>query len=139
MSLSSLPTLNATLNGLSTVLILVGFALIKSGRREAHRNVMIAAVVTSTLFLTSYLYYHAHVGATPFTGVGVVRTVYFTILISHTILAALVPFLVGATLWPALQGRFERHRRIAVWTFPVWLYVSVTGVVIYFMLYHLEA
>ena len=98
---------------------------------------MIAAVLTSIAFLASYLYYHFHAGSTRFTAQGFVRTVYFTVLISHTVLAALVPFLVVATLIPAIAERFDRHRRVARWTLPIWLYVSVTGVVIYLMLYRL--
>ena len=137
MKLSWLPTINATLNTMSTVLIVAVFVLIKTRRREAHRNAMLGAVVCSILFLASYLYYHWHVGTTPFGGTGLARTVYFTILISHTILAAAVPFLVIATLVPALRERFDRHKKIAVWTLPIWLYVSITGVVVYVMLYHL--
>jgi len=137
VSIESLPTLNASLNAVSATLLCVGYSMIRRGRREAHRNAMIGAVATSTLFLASYLYYHFHAGTTRFTGEGIVRTVYFTILISHTILAALVPFLVAATLVPALRQRFETHRRIARWTLPTWLYVSVTGVAIYVMLYQL--
>ncbi|TFH22065.1 MAG: DUF420 domain-containing protein [Myxococcales bacterium] len=135
MSIESFPALNASLNALSATLLCVGYVMIRSGRRQAHRNAMLGAVATSTLFLVSYLYYHFHTGTTRFTGEGVARTAYFTILISHTILAALVPFLVAATLTPALRERFETHRRIARWTLPIWLYVSVTGVVIYVMLY----
>ncbi len=137
MSIESFPALNATLNAISATLIATGYVLIRQGRREAHRNTMLAAVATSTLFLACYLYYHFHTGATRFTGTGAIRTVYFTILITHTILAALVPFLVLGTVVPALRERFDRHRRIARWTLPIWLYVSVTGVVIYWMLYQL--
>ncbi len=137
MSISSLPTVNAILNSLATVFIIVGWFHIKAGRKESHRKSMLAAVATSTLFLASYLYYHANAGATRFTEEGVVRTVYFSILITHTVLAAITPFLVGTTVVVALRGNFERHRRIARWTLPIWLYVSVTGVTIYLMLYHL--
>ncbi|MBZ5599943.1 MAG: DUF420 domain-containing protein [Acidobacteriia bacterium] len=133
------PVINATLNGTSAVLLLVGRNFIKRGRMAAHRAVMLAALVTSSLFLISYLYYHAHVGSVRFQGQGWSRPLYFSILISHTILAAVIVPLVIITLSRALRERFDRHRAIARWTFPLWLYVSVTGVVIYFMLYHLFA
>jgi len=131
------PALNAFLNGSSAVLIGSGYYFIKNGRREAHKRVMIAAFVTSTLFLISYLYYHLvlRAGITRFQGEGLWRPVYFTILISHTFLAvAVVPFIL-VTLYRALKGNFGRHRAIARYTFPIWMYVSVTGVVIYVMLY----
>ena len=118
------------------MLLLVGRSYIKRGRMAAHRAVMITALVSSALFLTSYLYYHWHVGSVHFQGQGWSRPVYFTILISHTILAIAIVPLVIITLSRALRERFDRHRKIARWTFPLWLYVSVTGVVIYFMLYH---
>jgi uncharacterized membrane protein YozB (DUF420 family) len=133
------PVINATLNGTSAVLLLVGRRFIKRGNMAAHRVVMISAVVASSIFLASYLYYHAHVGSVHFQGEGWSRPVYFTILISHTILAAVIVPMVIITLSRALRGRFDRHRAIARWTFPLWLYVSVTGVVIYVMLYHLFA
>jgi putative membrane protein len=133
------PALNASLNGASAVLLLVGRNFIKRGRMAAHRAVMLTALVTSTLFLISYLYYHAHVGSVHFQGQGWSRPVYFTILTTHTILAVVIVPLVIITLSRALRERFDRHRVIARWTFPLWLYVSVTGVVIYFMLYHLFA
>jgi putative membrane protein len=134
---SDLPALNAILNGTAAVLIVVGIFLIKSRRQRAHRAVMIAAVVASSLFLISYLTYHAHIGSKHFLGQGWVRTVYFAILLTHTVLAAVVVPLVLVTLTRGLKGRFDRHRPIARWTYPVWLYVSVTGVVIYVMLYQL--
>jgi uncharacterized membrane protein YozB (DUF420 family) len=109
--------------------------MIKRGRMAAHRTLMLTAVATSSLFLASYLYYHAHVGSVPFQGQGWSRPVYFTILISHTILAAAIVPLVIITLIRALRESFDRHRAIARWTYPLWLYVSITGVVIYFMLY----
>jgi putative membrane protein len=137
VNISSLPALNAVLNSTATVLIVLGWLHIRAGRRDLHRKTMLAAVATSTLFLASYLYYHAHAGATRFTEQGLLRTIYFTILISHTILAALTPVLVGTSVVLALRGRFERHRAVARWTLPIWLYVSVTGVTIYVMLYHL--
>ena len=133
------PVINATLNGTSAVLLLVGHSFIKRGRMAAHRAVMISAVVTSSLFLTSYLYYHYHVGSVRFPGHGWSRPVYYTILISHTLLAITIVPLVIITLIRALRERFDRHAAIARWTYPLWLYVSVTGVVIYFMLYHLFA
>lgn len=138
LSIEDLPTLNASLNALSTILLLTGFFLIKTGRREGHKRVMIAAFCCSVLFLTSYLIYHAKTGSTKFEGQGAIRTVYFTILISHTFLAATVPFLAIVTFWRALRGQFEKHKKIARITFPVWLYVSITGVVIYMMLYRMN-
>ena len=132
-------SINATLNGTSAVLLLIGRKLIARGRMAAHRAVMIAAVVSSSLFLISYLYYHAHVGSVRFQGQGWARPVYFSILISHTVLAATIVPLVIITLSRGLRARFDRHRVIARWTYPLWLYVSVTGVVIYMMLYHLFA
>jgi uncharacterized membrane protein YozB (DUF420 family) len=133
---SIFPAINATLNGASAVLLLIGWNFIKRGRMAAHRAFMIAALASSSLFLVSYLYYHAQVGSVRFQGQGWSRSVYFTILISHTILAAAIVPLVIITLSRALRQRFDRHRAIARWTFPLWLYVSVTGVIIYFMLYH---
>jgi uncharacterized membrane protein YozB (DUF420 family) len=131
------PALNAFLNGSSAVLIGCGYYLIKTGRREAHKRMMIAAVVTSALFLISYLYYHVvlRAGVTHFKGEGVWRPVYFGILLSHTFLAVVVVPLVLITLSRALKGNFARHKAIARYTFPIWMYVSVTGVVIFVMLY----
>lgn len=134
---SVFPALNATLNGTSAVLLVTAHRMIKRGRMATHRTMMLAAVATSTLFLISYLYYHAHVGSVRFQGHGWSRPLYFSILISHTILAATIVPLVIITLTWALRGRFDRHRAIARWTYPIWLYVSVTGVVIYLMLYHI--
>jgi len=133
------PVIDASLNGTSAVLLLVGRSFIKRGRMAAHRAVMITALVSSTLFLSSYLYYHWHVGSVHFQGQGWARPVYFSILISHTILAAVIVPMIIITLSRALRKRFDRHRAIARWTYPLWLYVSVTGVVIYFMLYKLFA
>ena len=134
-----LATTNAALNGLATVLLLVGFALIKAGRERAHRNVMLAAFAVSCAFLACYLAYHYQVGAqgAKFSGTGGIRTAYFVILISHIILAAITPFLAIGVIWLGLKDRRAAHRRLARWTFPIWLYVSVTGVVIYALLYHL--
>jgi len=129
------PVLNASLNGTSAVLLLTAHSMIKRGRVSAHRGIMLTAVATSSLFLLSYLYYHWHVGSIHFQGQGWSKPVYFSILISHTILAAAIVPLVIITLIRALRERFDRHRAIARWTYPLWLYVSVTGVVIYFMLY----
>lgn len=137
ISLSALPTLNALLNATSTVLLILGYQFIRQQHLRAHRACMLAAFSVSVLFLVSYLTYHYHVGSTRFTGQGWVRAVYFTILLSHTVLAALVPFLALFTLFRALQAQFPKHRRIARWTLPIWLYVSVTGVLVYLMLYHL--
>jgi uncharacterized membrane protein YozB (DUF420 family) len=133
------PVINASLNGASAVLIATGRVFIRQKRVLAHRACMIAAVVSSSLFLASYLYYHAHVGSVRFQGQGAVRPVYFGILITHTIFAAVVVPLVIVTLVRALRGNFLRHRAVARWAFPVWMYVSLTGVVIYVMLYHLYA
>ena len=129
------PPINATLNGTSAVLLVTGRALIMRGRMAAHRAVMIAALVTSSVFLACYLYYHYHVGSVHFAGQGFWRPVYFTILITHTILAAVIVPMIIITLVRALRERYDRHRAIARWTFPLWLYVSVTGVIVYFMLY----
>lgn len=131
------PPLNATLNGASAILLLTGRWFIAQGRMALHRAVMIAALVTSSFFLGCYLYYHAHVGSVHFQGTGWSRPLYFSILISHTILAAAIVPMVIITLSRALRARYDRHRVIARWTFPLWLYVSITGVVIYFMLYRI--
>ncbi|MBV9340347.1 MAG: DUF420 domain-containing protein [Acidobacteria bacterium] len=133
------PALNAALNAASAVLLVSAHGMIKRGRILLHRRLMLSALATSSLFLLSYLYYHAHVGSVRFSGRGWSRPVYFSILISHTILAAAILPLVMVTLSHAFRARFPAHRRIARWTYPLWLYVSVTGVVIYFMLYHLFA
>ena len=127
--------LNAILNGVSAALLLIGHSFIKRGKIAAHRALMIAAFFSSAVFLSSYLYYHAHVGVVKFQGRGFIRPIYFTILTSHTILAASLLVLVPTTLILALRHSFSRHRAIARWTYPIWLYVSVTGVVIYFMVY----
>ena len=136
-SVSDLPLVNASLNGVATVLLIVGYACIRRRRITAHRTAMVAAFVTSVLFLMSYLTYHAHAGSRPFPGQGPIRVVYFVILISHIILAATIPPLAGITLWRAYRRRFDRHMKIARWTLPLWLYVSITGIVVYLMLYQL--
>lgn len=131
------PALNASLNGASAVLIASGRIFISRRKIRLHRACMIAAVATSSLFLVSYLYYHYHVHSVHFPGQGWVRPVYFTILISHTLLAVTVVPLVVLSLTYALRQRFEQHRRIVRWTYPIWLYVSITGVVVYIMLYQI--
>jgi uncharacterized membrane protein YozB (DUF420 family) len=137
LALTDLPALNALLNATSAALLVLGWTLIRRRRIVAHRRVMIAAVLVSTGFLVSYLIYHFQVGSVRFQGRGALRTLYFTILLSHTLLAAAVPPLVLVTLVRALRERFDRHRAIARWTLPIWLYVSVTGVVVYWMLYRM--
>ena len=137
MDVHDLPLLNAVLNASSTALLLTGYYFIRKKQKRRHRAMMLAALVCSAAFLTSYLVYHAQVGSVRFTGEGAVRAVYFTILISHTVLAVILPVLAAITLTRALHERFDRHRAIARWTLPVWLYVSVTGVLIYLMLYRL--
>ncbi len=139
MTVTDLPALNAFLNASSALLLATGYVLIRRGRRDAHKRVMLAALASSALFLTSYLVYHAQVGSVRFRGQGAVRTMYFTILLTHTVLAVAIVPLVATTLVPALRGRFDRHRRLARITLPLWAYVSVTGVVIYWMLYRLNA
>jgi uncharacterized membrane protein YozB (DUF420 family) len=137
VAISDLPALNATLNATSAVLLVTAWILIRRGRWIAHRNVMLAAVCTSVLFLISYLTYHAQVGSVRFTKQGPIRLVYFSILLTHTILAAVIVPMVIVTVWRGLAAKYDRHRRIARWTLPVWLYVSVTGVIVYIMLYRL--
>ena len=137
MTIHDIPALNATLNGIATVLITAGFVLIKRGNREAHRKCMLGAAAVSALFLAGYLTYHSlrHGYHTPFGGTGRIRTVYLTILWTHIPLAALIAFLVPRTFLFALRGDFARHKAWAKWTFPIWYYVSVTGVLVYFFLY----
>jgi uncharacterized membrane protein YozB (DUF420 family) len=139
MTIADLPTLNACLNATSAILVFVGRRLILKGNRSAHKKFMIAAVCVSVAFLISYLIYHYFHGSTPFRGEGWIRPVYFTILLSHTVLATVIVPLVIITLSRGLRDLVDKHRRVARWTYPLWLYVSVTGVVIYFMLYHLHA
>ena len=134
---SDLPTVNAILNATSAVLLLAGRRFIGKGERDKHRRSMLAAFGVSTLFLVSYLTYHYQHGSQPFQGSGWVRPVYFSILLSHTVLAAVLAPLVLLTLRKALRKEFEGHKRLARWTYPIWLYVSITGVIIYLMLYHL--
>ncbi|MBI3246480.1 MAG: DUF420 domain-containing protein [Deltaproteobacteria bacterium] len=132
-----LPTLNACLNATSALLLITGFYFIRQRNIAAHRVCMVSAVIVSTLFLISYLTYHYSAGATRFPGQGFVRILYFAILLSHTVLAAIVPILALVTLWRAVRGQYDKHRRLARWTLPIWLYVSITGVMVYVMLYHL--
>jgi uncharacterized membrane protein YozB (DUF420 family) len=139
MSVSDLPSLNAFLNGISAILLVIGWFLIKARRIEAHRRCMILAFITSALFLTSYVIYHAQVGSKPFPGTGTMRAVYFAILVPHVTLAALVLPLAIITLRRGLRRDDARHRRIARITLPVWLFVSVTGVIVYLMLYQWAA
>jgi uncharacterized membrane protein YozB (DUF420 family) len=136
IGLHDLPTLNAILNGTCAVLLVIAYVLIRNGQRDSHRKVMITAFCVSIAFLISYLVYHAQVGTTRYPGTGAMRSVYLTILFSHTLLAATVPVLAVITLRRGLKANYPRHRAIARWTLPIWLYVSVTGVVVYWMLYH---
>ncbi len=137
MTVRDLPALNATLNAASAALLVTGWLLIRAGRREAHRRVMTSALVTSALFLVSYLAYHARVGSVRFLGQGTARTVYLSILASHTVLAAVVAPLAIAVFVLARASRFATHKKLARVTLPIWLYVSATGVIVYVMLYHL--
>jgi uncharacterized membrane protein YozB (DUF420 family) len=134
-----LPTLNAALNATSAGFMIAGYIFIRNGRRTAHRRCMLAAVTAAILFLISYVIYHYSAGATSFTGEGWIRPVYFTILATHTVLAVAIVPLVVITLLRALSGRYALHRNIARWTLPLWLYVSVTGVIVYWLLYHVYA
>jgi uncharacterized membrane protein YozB (DUF420 family) len=135
ISVHDLPAVNASLNAVSGVLLLCGYILIRARRIALHRLVMITAFATSSLFLICYLVYHAQVGSVPFPRHGLVRPLYFTILITHVLLAATVPPLAIVTMTRGLKGRYPQHRRIARWTFPIWMYVSVTGVLVYVLLY----
>jgi len=133
----ALPTVNAILNASAALLLVWGYTLIRRGRRQSHKRVMLAAFAVSVLFLVSYLVYHSQAGTVRFQKTGAIRTVYFSVLLSHTVLAAAVPVMAVITLARGLKGRYERHRAIARWTLPVWLYVSVTGVMVYWMLYRM--
>jgi uncharacterized membrane protein YozB (DUF420 family) len=135
MTFHDLPALNAVLNGTSAVLLVIAYVLIRQGKRDAHKKVMIAAFCVSVVFLISYLIYHAQAGTTTYPHTGMIRTVYLTILFTHTVLAAAVPVLAIISLRRGLRGAFAKHKAIARWTLPIWLYVSVTGVVVYLMLY----
>jgi len=137
VTIGDLPAVNATLNGLSAIFILTGYVLIRRGHRELHKRCMLTALVTSSLFLVSYVVYHANAGSRPFPGTGVARAIYFAILITHVILAAAILPLALTTTARGLRAQYTRHVAIARWTLPIWLYVSVTGVVIYLMLYQM--
>jgi putative membrane protein len=137
ISLSALPTVNAVLNSLSAIFLTIGYICIRRKKISFHRFFMISAFVTSVLFLISYITYHLQAKITKFPVEGLPKTIYLSILLTHTVLAAAVPILAIITLTRALRGRYESHRKIARWTYPIWLYVSVTGVIIYVMLYHL--
>jgi len=137
MDVSALPAVNATLNAAATILLVAGYAMIRSRRVAAHRACMLSAFAVSVIFLTSYVVYHANAGSRPFAGQGPVRAVYFCILVTHVVLAAAVPWLALVTLARGLRGTYDRHVAIARWTLPIWLYVSVTGVVVYWMLYRM--
>ena len=137
MTTRDLPSLNAVLNTASALLLVAGWALIRRGRRGAHRVAMLGALATSAAFLASYLVYHFQVGSVRFTGRGAIRAVYFAVLLSHTVLAAAIVPLVLLTLTRALRARFEAHRAVARYTLPLWLWVSVSGVAVYWMLYRL--
>ena len=133
--MNALPAFNAAMNALSGAALVTGWCLIRRGRRAAHRRAMLTALAASTLFLFGYVTHHARVGSVPFRGVGLSRTIYFAILLPHTLLAAVILPLVAVTVWRAARGRFDAHRRLARITLPLWLFVSVTGVIVYLMLY----
>ena len=137
MTVADLPALNASLNGLSAIFLVAGYVLIKRGERVMHQRCMLAALTTSALFLVSYVIYHANAGSRPFPGVGMARVIYFAILITHVVLAALILPMALMTATRGLRAQYARHVVIARWTLPIWLYVSVTGVLIYLMLYQL--
>lgn len=137
MGIQDLPALNATLNGIAGVFLVTGYYCIRTGRRDLHKRCMLGALAASALFLTSYVIYHLNTGSKPFEGQGPIRYVYFTILVTHVVLAAAIVPLVLLTTARGLRGRFDRHVAVARWTLPLWLYVSVTGVVIYLMLYRM--
>ena len=137
MTVTDLPALNATLNAVSFVFLVIGYVFIRKGQWQKHRACMIGALIMSALFLTSYVIYHLQVGSVPFRGTGWIRTVYFTVLIPHVILAAAIVPLVLITVSRGLSRRFDKHRRIARWTLPLWMYVSITGVIVYLMLYQM--
>lgn len=137
MTVRDLPALNALLNASATVLLLLGYRAIRARQIETHKKLMLGACAMSVLFLISYLIYHAQAGSVPFTGQGAIRVLYFFILITHVVLAAIVPVIAILLLRRAFRGDIARHRKLARWGFPVWLYVSVTGVIVYWMLYQL--
>ncbi|WPU63810.1 DUF420 domain-containing protein [Peredibacter starrii] len=136
MTVQDLPSLNAFLNTIAGVLLLIGYIAIKQGKRELHKKLMFSALVVSAAFLTSYLIYHYHVPSKKFPDLGWIKTVYFLILFPHIILAAVMVPMILKTFWHAFREEWESHKKIAKITFPIWMYVSVTGVIVYFMLYH---
>ena len=137
MSVTDLPAVNATLNSISFILLVTGYAFIRRGDRRKHKACMVGALIVSALFLTSYVIYHSQVGSVPFRGTGWIRTVYFAVLIPHVILAAAIVPPVLITASRGLTAKYDKHRRIARWTLPLWLYVSITGVIVYLMLYQM--
>jgi uncharacterized membrane protein YozB (DUF420 family) len=136
MNVYDLPAVNATLNGIASIFLLTGYIAIRRGHKELHKKLMISALVFSALFLGCYLVYHYHVGSKPFPELGWIKTVYLWILFPHIVLAAVMVPMILKTFWHAFRGEWEQHKKIAKITFPIWMYVSVTGVIIYFMLYH---
>lgn len=137
LTVNDLPHLNAALNSTATLLIIAGFIQIRRKRIAAHKACMLGATAVSAAFLVSYLIYHYFAGHTRFPGAGAVKAIYLTILFSHVVLAATVPFLVGFAIYRALRNQIDRHKRIVRWAYPIWLYVSITGVIVYLMLYHI--
>lgn len=137
IEIADLPHVNAAFNAVTIVLLAAGFAFIRAGNRARHRAAMIAALVASAGFLVSYLIYHFNSGLARFGGEGIIRPIYFTLLIAHVLIAVVITALVPITVWRALTGRFEQHRRLARWTWPLWMYVAVSGVVVYIMAVHL--
>jgi uncharacterized membrane protein YozB (DUF420 family) len=137
MTISDLSTLNAVLNAISAILLIIGYRYIKMGKQEEHKRFMVSALIVSALFLTSYLIYHYYVGSVPYPYHDWTRPVYFIILIPHILFAALMTPFVLIAVWFALKSQFERHKKLVRWVWPVWIYVSVSGVLIYLMLYHL--
>jgi uncharacterized membrane protein YozB (DUF420 family) len=136
MTIQELPTLNASLNTVASILLLFGYIAIKKNKRKLHRNLMISTLLVSAAFLTSYLIYHYHVPSKKFPDLGFIKTIYLLILIPHIILAVLMVPMILKTFWHAYRQEWEKHKKIAKITFPIWMYVSVTGVIVYFMLYH---
>lgn len=135
MTIQDLPLLNATLNTISAILLMCGFVAIKKGKRDVHRNFMVSALIVSAMFLTSYLIYHYHVPSKKFPDLGIIKTIYLFILIPHIILAAIMVPMILKTFWHAFRKEWESHKKWAKVTFPIWIYVSVTGVIVYLMLY----
>lgn len=139
MSYQDLPTLNAILNSIAACFLFSGYVAIKKGKKELHRNLMVSALVMSTFFLTSYLIYHANVPSKKFPDLGIIKTIYLLILIPHVILAAGMVPMILKTFWHAYKGQWDKHKKIAKLTFPIWMYVSITGVIVYLMLYKIFA